>query len=57
MNKWFGFKGLAVGLGFIVLLVVIPLLLIDGIIEKNIEKYGTQDVGARLDLVAADLSM
>jgi len=57
MKKWFGFKGLAVGLGIVVLLVVIPLMLIDGIIKKNIEKYGTQAVGARVDLAEADLSL
>jgi len=57
MNKWFGLKGLAVGLGFILLVIVVALFLIDGIIEKNVEKYGTQAVGARVDLAAADLSL
>ena len=46
MNKWFGLKGLAVGLGLIILVIVVALFLIDGIIEKNVEKYGTQAVGA-----------
>jgi len=57
MNKWLGLKGLAVGLGVIILVVVIALFLIDRIIEKNIEKYGTQAVGARVDLAEADLSL
>lgn len=57
MNKWLGLKGLAVGLGVIVLVAIIALLMIDGIIEKNVEKYGTQAVGARVDLAGADLSL
>ncbi len=57
MNKWFGLKGLAVLLGGLILLVVISLFLIDGIIEKNVEKHGTQAVGARVDLAKADLSL
>ncbi len=57
MNKWFGLKGLAVLLGGLVLLIVISLFLIDGIIERNVEKHGTQAVGARVDLAEADLSL
>lgn len=57
MNKWLGLKGLAVGLGVIILVAVIALFLVDGIIEKNVEKYGTQAVGARVDLAEADLSL
>ena len=57
MNKWFGLKGLAVGLGVIILVVLVTLFLIDGIIEKSVEKYGTQAVGARVDLAKADLSL
>ncbi len=57
MNKWLGLKGLAVGLGVILLVAVIVLFLVDGVIEKNIEKYGTQAVGARVDLAEADLSL
>jgi len=57
MNKWLGMKGLAVGLGLILLVIVVALFLIDGIIEKSIEKYGTQAVGARVDLAEADLSL
>ena len=56
MNKWFGFKGLAVLAGGVVLVVVVALFLIDGIIEKQVEKYGTRAVGARVDLAAADLA-
>jgi len=56
MNKWFGLKGLAVGLGVVILIVVIALFLIDGIIEKQVEKYGTRAVGARVDLAKADLA-
>jgi len=57
MNKWLGLKGLAVGFGVIILVAVIALFMIDGIIEKNVEKYGTQAVGARVDLAGADLSL
>ncbi len=57
MNKWLGLKGLAVGLGLIILVIVVALFLIDGIIAKNVEKYGTQAVGARVDLAEADLSL
>jgi len=57
MNKWLGLKGLAVGLGVIVLVAIIALFMIDGIIEKNVEKHGTQAVGARVDLAGADLSL
>jgi len=57
MNKWLGLKGLAVGLGVIVLVAIIALFMIDGIIEKNVEKYGTQAVGARVELAEADLSL
>ncbi len=56
MNKWFGLKGLAVLAGGAVLVVVIALFLIDGIIEKQVEKYGTRAVGARVDLAKADLA-
>ena len=57
MNKWLGLKGLAVGLGLVILVIVVALFLIDGIIEKNVEKYGTRAVGARVDLGEADLSL
>ena len=56
MNKWFGLKGLAVLAGVIVLVVIIALFVIDGIIEKQVEKYGTRAVGARVDLAKADLA-
>jgi len=57
MNKWLGLKGLAVGLGVIVLIAIIALFMIDGIIEKNVEEHGTQAVGARVELAGADLTL
>ncbi|MFH1983518.1 MAG: TIGR03545 family protein [Pseudomonadota bacterium] len=47
---------LAFATGILALLLVVFVFMIDGIIENQIEKYGTKAVGARVDLAAADLS-
>lgn len=47
---------LAIAVGVLALLLVIFVFMIDGIIENQVEKYGTKAVGARVDLAAADLS-
>lgn len=57
MSKWVRWGGLAV---FVVLVAVLAgfwFLLIDGIVERVIEDQGTQLVGAKVELEAADLSL
>ena len=56
MKRLFSAKGLAITAAILILLVVVAASLIDGIIKKQIETHGTNTVGARVELAAADLS-
>ncbi|MBC8391775.1 MAG: TIGR03545 family protein [Deltaproteobacteria bacterium] len=57
MKKWIRWKGLLAFLCVGVLCSALWLLLIDGILERLIEKHGTEAVGAKVELGSADLSL
>jgi len=57
MKKWIRWKGFLAFLCVVVLCSVLWLLLIDGIVERLIEKHGTEAVGAKVELGSADLSL
>jgi uncharacterized protein (TIGR03545 family) len=57
MNQWLRWKGILAFVAFCAVISVAWLFLIDGIIERSIEKYGTQALGAKVELGAADLSL
>ena len=57
MKKWIRWQGVAVFLGVMIVFSVFWFLLIDGIVERTIEKYGTRAVGAKVELEGADLSL
>ena len=57
MKKWIRWQGVAVFLGVVIVFSVLWFLLIDGIVERMIEKYGTAALGARVELGGADLSL
>ncbi len=57
MKKWIRWGGLAVFVLVVGLLLVFWFLFIDGIVERVIEDQGTQLVGAKVELDAADLSL
>ena len=57
MKKWIRWKGLA---AFVVVTAVVSLLwflLIDGFVERMIERTGTRLNGARVELDDADLTL
>ncbi len=57
MKKWIRWQGLGVFIGIIVLFCIFWFLFIDGIIKSMIEKYGSQALGAKVELASADLSL
>ncbi len=56
MSKRSAGRGLAYGVGFVVIIIVVGILLIDPIVKWQIETRGTQAVGARVDIAQADVS-
>ena len=57
MKMWIRWQGLAVFLGVVIIFSLFWFLLIDGIVERMIEKSGTWAVGAKVELDKADLSL
>jgi len=57
MKEWIRWQGTAAFLGVVIVFSVLWFLLIDGIVERMIEKYGTRALGARVELADADLSL
>jgi len=57
MKKWIRWQGLPVFLGVVIIFSLFWFLLIDGIVERMIEKSGTKAVGAKVELDKADLSL
>jgi uncharacterized protein (TIGR03545 family) len=57
MRKWLRWQGLLAFLGVVVVLSALWLILVDGIVKRMIEKTGTQVVGARVEVGAADVSL
>ena len=57
MKKWIRWQGLGVFIGVIVLFFIFWFFFIDGIVKSMIEKYGSQAVGAKVELASADLSL
>jgi uncharacterized protein (TIGR03545 family) len=57
MKKWIRWKG--IGAFFVVVIIFAGLwqLLVDGIVERTIEKMGTAAVGARVELAGTDVSL
>jgi len=56
MRKSKAWRVLALCAGFVILIVVVGILLIDPIVKWQIESRGTQAVGARVELAQADVS-
>lgn len=54
---WIRWKGLIAFVGLGLLLCALWLLVVDGLIERGIERVGTRVVGARVDLDGADLKL
>ncbi|MCJ7618211.1 MAG: TIGR03545 family protein [Desulfobacterales bacterium] len=57
MKKWIRWKGLFAFLGFVLVVSSLWFLLVDGFIEKLIEKYGTKALGAKVEVTETDLSV
>ena len=57
MKMWIRWQGLAVFLGVVIIFSLFWFLLIDGLVERMIEKSGTKAVGAKVELDKADLSI
>lgn len=57
MKKWIRWQGLGVFVGVVIVFSILWFLVIDGIVERMIEKFGTQAVGARVELDSADVSL
>lgn len=57
MMKWLRWSGIGAFVVVTVLIGCIWLLLVDGVVERLIEKTGTRVVGARVELDSADLSL
>lgn len=57
MKMWIRWQGLAVFLGVVIIFSLFWFLLIDGLVERMIEKSGTRAVGAKVELDKADLSL
>lgn len=57
MKKWIRWKGLFAFLGITVVISSLWFLLVDGFIEKLIEKYGTKALGAKVEVAETDLSI
>ena len=57
MKKSIRWQGLGGFLGILIIFSILWFLLIDGFVERMIEKFGTQAVGAKVELDDADLSL
>lgn len=57
MKKWIRWEGLGLFIGVVVLFCIFWFLFIDGIVKSMIEKYGSQAIGAKVELGSADLSL
>jgi uncharacterized protein (TIGR03545 family) len=57
MKKWIRWKGLFAFLGFVFVISILWFFLVDGFIEKRIEKYGTKAIGAKVEVAETDLSV
>lgn len=56
-GRWIRWPGVAAFVIITVLLAAVWWLLVDGLIERAIERAGTQAVGAQVELAAADLTL
>lgn len=57
MQKWIRWQGLGVFVGVVALPCIFWFLFIDGIVKGVIQKYGSEAVGAKVELRSADLSL
>jgi uncharacterized protein (TIGR03545 family) len=57
MKKWIRWQGLTVFAAILILLLAFWFLLVDALVKWQIEKNGTQMVGARVELAGANLSL
>jgi len=57
MKKWIRFQGLFVFIGLSLILTIFWLIFVDGIVKRTIESYGTNAVGAKVELADADLKL
>jgi uncharacterized protein (TIGR03545 family) len=57
MQKWIRWKGLIAFLCVVGLIGLVWILFIDGMVKRNIEKYGTQAVGAKVELTSVDITL
>jgi len=57
MKKWIRWQGLFVFIGLSLILTIFWLVFVDGIVKRTIESYGTTAVGAKVELVNADLKL
>jgi uncharacterized protein (TIGR03545 family) len=57
VKRWIRWQGVAAFLGVVIVFSVFWFLLIDGIVERVIEKSATRAIGARVELESADLSL
>ena len=57
MKRFIRFKGLVAFVIIIVVFGIFWFFFVDGIVKRLIQKYGTQAVGARVEVGAADLSL
>ncbi|MEW6670543.1 MAG: TIGR03545 family protein [Thermodesulfobacteriota bacterium] len=57
MKKWIRLQGLFVFIGLSLVLTIFWLVLLDGIVKRTIESYGTRAVGAKVELADADVKL
>ena len=57
MKNWIRWKGIGAFLAVVIIFAGLWLLLVDGIVERTIERMGTAAVGARVELAAASVSL
>ena len=57
MKRWIRWKGLIAFAACVVVIALVWVLVVDAVVRRVIESAGTQAVGARVDLDAADLSL
>ncbi|MEE8397673.1 MAG: TIGR03545 family protein, partial [Desulfobacterales bacterium] len=57
MQKWIRWKGLVAFVCVVGLIGLVWILSIDGIVERNLEKYGTKAIGAKVELAKATVSL
>ena len=57
MKKWIRWQGLGVFLVVVIVFSILWFLVIDDVVEAMIEKFGTQAVGAKVELESADLTL